>query len=539
MAGMAATDDSPIYEGFLCPMCLQNFDSVYQLQSHVETAHGSEDKVVLSKLKGFFGKAKNLITSRSEEQFSDVSRNEQGEGSPKKLQLLGSDPFTWDNPELGASRSHFESLRRIRSDRIDRTVVEINKLVIRLEKLIRYGPPWSDQAKRKVYEKTIVPWAEDSDVRFCPSCGDKFSLAVRRHHCRLCGSIMCNKCSNFVGIPFCEQVLEAETKGKTSSKQADVESSPSKKSDVVTLRVCEHCTIIMEKRLKMVRERNSKPVIVQLYQKMVEVREQIVKQLPIYEKIATSILNGEEEYTYERAERERTVLLKYFDALDLLSKKIYSLGSGTEKTLSSAQMKLRRNIRTEVVRFLQDHMLGLQPLPSEEEVIKLRAERKAAIAKRLEEERQARAKRMQEEALALEKSAQQRAQQQAESKLLDSPKRGHERKSSWGLLNKLKEQAHEVGAGMMVGLTSSGSEGKLNNPPSGWKPSAVSQDTVQALSDDPLIQQMNIISSYLNQAQEAGRWDEVNMLEANLKDLQLAYRQEQSKRGGMGGYQGL
>nr|XP_054749687.1 rabenosyn-5-like [Lytechinus pictus] len=101
MAGMAATDDSPIYEGFLCPMCLQNFDSVYQLQSHVETAHGSEDKVVLSKLKGFFGKAKNLITSRSEEQFSDVSRNEQGEGSPKKLQLLGSDPFTWDNPELG------------------------------------------------------------------------------------------------------------------------------------------------------------------------------------------------------------------------------------------------------------------------------------------------------------------------------------------------------------------------------------------------------------------------------------------------------
>eukprot|EP00057_Strongylocentrotus_purpuratus_P024752 XP_011679226.1 PREDICTED: rabenosyn-5-like [Strongylocentrotus purpuratus] len=107
-------------------------------------------------------------------------------------------------PFSGASRSHFESLRRIRSDRMDRTVVEINKLVIRLEKLIKHGPPMNDQAKRKVYEKTIVPWAEDSDVRFCPSCGDKFSLAVRRHHCRLCGSIMCNKCSSYVGIPFCD-----------------------------------------------------------------------------------------------------------------------------------------------------------------------------------------------------------------------------------------------------------------------------------------------------------------------------------------------
>lgn len=227
-----------------------------------------------------------------------------------------------------------------------------------------------------------------------------------------------------------------------------------------------------------------------------------------------------------------TVCYSSYFLHSISSKKIYSLGSGTDKTLSSAQMKLRRNIRTEVIRFLQDHMLGLDPLPSEKEVIQLRAERKAAIARRLEEERQARARRVQAEALALEKSAQQRAQQQqqAEAKLLDSPQRGHERKSSWGLLNKLKEQAQEVGAGMMVGLTSSGSEGKLNQSPSGWKPSAVSQDTVQALSDDPLIQQMNIISSYLNQAQEAGRWDEVNMLEANLKDLQLAYRQEQAGR---------
>lgn len=65
---------------------------------------------------------------------------------------------------------------------------------------------------------------------------------------------------------FSDQVLEAESKGSTSSKQVHAESSPSKKGDVVTLRVCEHCVHMMEKRLKMVRERNSKPVIVQLYQ---------------------------------------------------------------------------------------------------------------------------------------------------------------------------------------------------------------------------------------------------------------------------------
>ena len=209
------------------------------------------------------------------------------------------------------------------------------------------------------------------------------------------------------------------------------------------------------------------------------------------------------------------------------SKKINSLGSGSDKTLSGAQKRIRKNIRAETVRFLQENMLGLQPLPSQEEVIKLQKDRRAAIARRLEEERQARALRVQAEAQALERSAQ---KAQAESKLVESHKKGHERKSSWGLLNKIKEQAHEVG-GMMGGLTMGvGGETSRTPAPSGWKPSAVSQESVQALSDDPLIQQMNIISSYLNQAQEAGRWDEVNMLEANLKDLQLAYRKEQASR---------
>ncbi|XP_071507987.1 rabenosyn-5-like [Diadema antillarum] len=525
MAATVTHDSSPVYEGFLCPMCLQNFDTVYQLQHHVESAHGSEDKAVLNQLKGFFGKAKRLIRNRSEDSFHEGQRGEEEDFTPPSQTLLGTDPFTWDTQDLGASRSHFEFLRSIRSDRIDRTFVEINKLVIRLEKLIKQGPPWSDQAKRKVYERTVVPWVEDSDVPICLSCGNKFSLALRRHHCRLCGSIMCNKCSKFVDLDFCEQVLNP-AEGVRKVRRREVQGSPSKKSTEITLRVCQHCVDIMEKRLSMVRERITKPVIVQLYEKLIEIKAQIMKQLPVYERMAESLLAGEEQYSYERAERERTVLLKYFDALDMLSKKIFTLGSGSDKTLSPSQQKLRRNVRSEAVRFLQDHMLGLQPLPPEEEIIRLQEKRRAAIARRLEEERRARAQQMQAEAKALERASQ---KAQAESKHLESPKKGHERKSSWGLLNKIKEQAQEVGAGMMGGL---GSSEVRSQPvaPSGWKPSAVSQESVQALSDDPLIQQMNIISSYLNQAQEAGRWDEVTMLEANLKDLQMAYREEVSRR---------
>lgn len=54
----------------------------------------------------------------------------------------------------------------------------------------------------KAIEKSVVPWVNDQDVPFCPDCGNKFSIRNRRHHCRLCGSIMCKKCMELIGLPL-------------------------------------------------------------------------------------------------------------------------------------------------------------------------------------------------------------------------------------------------------------------------------------------------------------------------------------------------
>ena len=52
------------------------------------------------------------------------------------------------------------------------------------------------------FEKSVVQWAPDSDVNLCLTCGKAFTLTRRRHHCRLCGGIMCNKCSHFMPFTF-------------------------------------------------------------------------------------------------------------------------------------------------------------------------------------------------------------------------------------------------------------------------------------------------------------------------------------------------
>ena len=57
--------------------------------------------------------------------------------------------------------------------------------------------------KRKAFEQAVVQWVRDEDMRLCISCGGAFNLLLkRRHHCRLCGSVICAKCSHFLTFSF-------------------------------------------------------------------------------------------------------------------------------------------------------------------------------------------------------------------------------------------------------------------------------------------------------------------------------------------------
>lgn len=42
-----------------------------------------------------------------------------------------------------------------------------------------------------------MKWAEDKDAAQCQQCNQPFSLARRKHHCRNCGGIFCNSCSDY------------------------------------------------------------------------------------------------------------------------------------------------------------------------------------------------------------------------------------------------------------------------------------------------------------------------------------------------------
>ena len=54
---------------------------------------------------------------------------------------------------------------------------------------------WSKRISSiKLTEKSIVQWQPDN-AEICPICTKRFNIVNRKHHCRLCGRLMCSESS--------------------------------------------------------------------------------------------------------------------------------------------------------------------------------------------------------------------------------------------------------------------------------------------------------------------------------------------------------
>ena len=178
------------------------------------------------------------------------------------------------------------------------------------------------------------------------------------------------------------------------------------------------------------------------------------------------------------------------------------LGMDSAEPPSEKQIRLQKYIRVAISAFLQENMLGLQSLPSQEEVKKLQEKRQQEMQRKIELERQA--------ALERERKRQEDLQRsENKSRILEK-----------GLQSlSLTEQRPSA---------TPPRRDKASSP--GWQPMEVKNKG--NADDDPMIQQMNIIRGYVKQARAAQKWDEVKMLEENLRDLQQEYWRQQQETAG-------
>nr|CAD7400548.1 unnamed protein product [Timema cristinae] len=510
-----------ILEGYICPVCKVDLLSPVKLSEHFQDQH-NEDQDVIKSFKDLLGKAKKKILKLDEELLTSDTEQSQ----PHSNLSAGYRSFDPDPQTIGVSRSHTQYFREVRNTRVERYAAETNKLLIRLDKLLSDLP--TDPVKRKggtvtvnSHEQAVVPWIDDKDVRLCPSCAKTFHMARRKHHCRLCGAVMCHDCTHFLPLAIAKKMTIPSSHHDTPGPSPNTPQSPVNQSvgllrrsnsnsslnsvlslvDSVTgeqhFRLCIHCKQLLDTREKLKESRTAKPILSQFYDRLRAYLSETDELLAQYCKMCNSLNCGESTYHLEDAQRLRVKVLKLAENIDMLSNKIAVLGTkDVDHPPRGKALKLQQTIRSATTTYLKEQLITLPTLPTEQQLNVLRDRRRQEMTNRI----------LQEKRRTLE----------AQTRVGDV--RG--KRNSQSPQNSSSPQRSSASPQRSVQV----------NLDAGWGP-----ETAQMFdSDDPMIQQMNIIRNYIKQARTAHKYDEVSTLEQNLRELQEEYHRQQAETLGDG-----
>ncbi|KAF8130455.1 FYVE zinc finger-domain-containing protein [Mycena galopus ATCC 62051] len=233
-------------------------------------------------------------------------------------------------------------------------------------------------------EQRITPWQEDSAVTKCPLCTTNFHpLTNRKHHCRLCGQIICalpikrpqrpQLCSVlFVVDPKTRNIEEVGEgvdygvrKRRTSTVGGEKERQETAEEEKFLrgVRICSQCRPVML-RQQYHQQNAHVPMFAKLYEAFVILEKEIEDSLPQFQELILS-LNHESQPTKE-ASAARKRLLEAFAQYDALAKRIRNLP--TTNGPGSSQERVQIAVMTRASLFLQKNMFPLQSLPTPKHV---------------------------------------------------------------------------------------------------------------------------------------------------------------------------
>ncbi|KAF8201638.1 FYVE zinc finger-domain-containing protein [Pholiota molesta] len=233
-------------------------------------------------------------------------------------------------------------------------------------------------------EQRITPWQDDATVSKCPLCSAAFHpLTNRKHHCRLCGTIICSlpikhpQRKTLCSILFVvdsntreiEEVGEGVDYGVRKRKTSTVGGSQSRQEEedkfLKGVRICRECRPILL-RQQYYQQARTVPLFAKMYERFIHLEADIEESLPKFQELLMT-LNHQDQPTKE-ASAARKRLLESFAQYDRLSKEIRALPC--PNGLGSSQDRVQAAIMTRANLFLQKNMFPLQSLPTPKSNIK-------------------------------------------------------------------------------------------------------------------------------------------------------------------------
>ncbi|KAJ2788266.1 carboxypeptidase Y-deficient [Coemansia interrupta] len=252
----------------------------------------------------------------------------------------------------GASRRHTAVFERLRASHLAGALLEGNRAEKRLEKLARAHAQYPAGPALQAAEKLIVSWQPDSAAQ-CSTCNRSLTrLLARRHHCRVCGMLVC-------GQPTCSSMLTLPL--PLDGNHTAVQFSTDRTAEV---RACSRCLGLVgrvQMRVRRMRALEQGPgELLGVYGEAREAMRVADRVLPVFNALVLQITRGSgvEPVLVARAARLRSQLTDAFGRVDVASRRI---AAGPAESPGDA--RVRSAIRSAMVQYLQLHMFSLTMLP--------------------------------------------------------------------------------------------------------------------------------------------------------------------------------
>ncbi|KAK1758754.1 vacuolar segregation protein pep7 [Echria macrotheca] len=281
----------------------------------------------------------------------------------------------------GLSRDHTADFAAVRAKRVERQRLEMQRLEKRLTKLTRLlaetppdavvngsgilGPVTSlagQKSQRKALEQSVVTWEEDASVAKCPFCKQEFgSWTFRRHHCRICGRVVCadpaTGCSSEVGLNVASPTALPSEKPTTPNSQLSID-----------IRMCRDCKSTIFSHRDFAESIALKPPDQRAYETLRQFERGIRMLMPSFQRTLSALQTSGDDSSYERpppthaqiqeAAKIRKRLMDAFAKYDVAAKRIRDL-----KTTSPTQLRLQKAIYVSASSFLHANMIPLKNVP--------------------------------------------------------------------------------------------------------------------------------------------------------------------------------
>lgn len=308
------------------------------------------------------------------------------------------------NDHNGVMVDHTRAFGEIRRRKVDRQNLDIQRLEKRLTKLTQLlaSPPEDavttgggggllspvatlagQKNSRKQIEQSVVTWEDDAKVPRCPFCQQEFSWSFRRHHCRICGRVVCadpqTACSTEVGLNVNKPITNGIMNGKgekpdtIATTKTMTTTTPTTTNGAgphvsIDVRMCRDCKSTIFSKRDFAGSVAHKPPDQRTYETLRQFERGIKMLMPSFQRALLALQPPEDAFSADRpppthaqiqeASKLRKRLTDSFTKYNLAAKRLRDLPSTSE-----SQLRLQKNIYTAASSFLHTYMLPLKSLP--------------------------------------------------------------------------------------------------------------------------------------------------------------------------------